>query len=627
MNKNFINFRTGLVKLPVIIAGVFFLSHPTVTHASENNASTESNAAVAHEETHTSNESNNIENKDNSTNTNEATNSVEANKETDSNAANEANSEPTASPSEHNVTENTTSNTTSSTKEDTTQPAPTSTENNATAQPTPTALTAEEEKEDAYFTDPNFRYDTSKDPHFDEDGALIDTRRKLENYEVRNRTAYIYVENGNYKGQIENLKHANGTGLVIGENYILTAGHVIYSNNYPRGYLTGGYVSPGRHGEFEKFGRYKIKAMHVMPQYIESPLQRYDIGIIEVEPHNDMPESISEINPYNIKPFKKEMLGKKIESQGYPVDLNEESIDQYWVDGTIIQKQPKGTVELSMYGYSGQSGSPIILEGTDDVIGVFSYDTTGNEYGTLMTPITHEIYNWIQSIINKDGKVEDPTQPAEQPKADEPTKPAEQPKADEPTKPAEQPKVDEPAKPAEQPKVDDTSKPAEQPKVDDTSKPAEQPKVDDTSKPAEQPKVDDTSKPAEQPKVDEPTQPAEQPKVDEPTKSAEQPKVDDTTKPAEQPKVDEPAKPAEQPKVDDTKQAVKATQINNTEKKVTATQVSTSHAQNKTQSNAKHDKKQLPNTGENEVITTTLFGTLFAVLGSLLFFRKRKTDK
>ena len=531
MNKNFINFRTGLVKLPVIIAGVFFLSHPTVTHASENNASTESNAAVAHEETHTSNESNNIENKDNSTNTNEATNSVEANKETDSNAANEANSEPTASPSEHNVTENTTSNTTSSTKEDTTQPAPTSTENNATAQPTPTALTAEEEKEDAYFTDPNFRYDTSKDPHFDEDGALIDTRRKLENYEVRNRTAYIYVENGNYKGQIENLKHANGTGLVIGENYILTAGHVIYSNNYPRGYLTGGYVSPGRHGEFEKFGRYKIKAMHVMPQYIESPLQRYDIGIIEVEPHNDMPESISEINPYNIKPFKKEMLGKKIESQGYPVDLNEESIDQYWVDGTIIQKQPKGTVELSMYGYSGQSGSPIILEGTDDVIGVFSYDTTGNEYGTLMTPITHEIYNWIQSIINKDGKVEDPTQPAEQPKADEPTKPAEQPKADEPTKPAEQPKVDEPAK------------------------------------------------------------------------------------------------PAEQPKVDDTKQAVKATQINNTEKKVTATQVSTSHAQNKTQSNAKHDKKQLPNTGENEVITTTLFGTLFAVLGSLLFFRKRKTDK
>ncbi|MCY1051789.1 hypothetical protein, partial [Mammaliicoccus sciuri] len=39
MNKNFINFRTGLVKLPVIIAGVFFLSHPTVTHASENNNS------------------------------------------------------------------------------------------------------------------------------------------------------------------------------------------------------------------------------------------------------------------------------------------------------------------------------------------------------------------------------------------------------------------------------------------------------------------------------------------------------------------------------------------------------------------------------------------------------------
>ncbi|MBN4909245.1 trypsin-like serine protease [Staphylococcus sp. EG-SA-13] len=534
MNKNFINFRTGLVKLPVIIAGVFFLSHPTVTHASENNASSEPNAAVAHDENRTTNESNNIENKDNSTSTNEATNSVEESKEADSNAtANEANSEPTTTSTENSATDNNTA----------TQPAPSSTENNTAAKPTTPALTAEEEKEDAYFTDPNFRYDTSKDPHFDEDGALIDTRRKLGNTEIRNRTAYVYVENGNYKGQIENLKHANGTGSVIGENFILTAGHVIYSNNYPRGYLTGGYVSPGRHGEFEKFGRYKIKAMHVMPQYMESPLQRYDIGIIEVEPHDDMPESISEIHPYNIKPFKKEMLGKKIESQGYPVDLNEESIDQYWVDGTIIQKQPKGTVELSMYGYSGQSGSPIVLEGTDDVIGVFSYDTTGNKYGTLMTPITHEIYNWIQSIINKNAKVDDTAKPAEQPKADEPTKPAEQPKADEPTKPAEQPKVDEP------------------------------------------------------------------------------------TTPAEQPKVDEPTKPAEQPKADDTKQVVKATQIDNTEKKVTATQVSTSHTQNKAQSNAMHDEKQLPKTGENEAITTTLFGSLFAMVGSLLFFRKRKTDK
>ncbi|UXU84007.1 trypsin-like serine protease [Mammaliicoccus sciuri] len=620
MNKNFINFRTGLVKLPVIIAGVFFLSHPTVTHASENNASTESNAAVAHDENHTTNESNNIENKDNSTSANEATNSAEESKEADSNAtASKANSEPTVTPSENSATDNNTA----------TQPA--------AAKPTTPALTPEEE--DAYFTDPNFRYDTSKDPHFKENGALKDTRVKLDKVNVRNRTAYIYVENGNYTGQIENLKHASGTGSVIGENYILTAGHVIYSNNYPRGYLTGGYVSPGRHEGTEKFGRYKIKAMHVMPQYMESPLQRYDIGIIEVEPHEDMPESIAEISPYNIKPFKKEMLGKKIESQGYPIDKNEESIDQYWVDGTIIQKQPKGTVELSMYGYSGQSGSPIILEGTDEVIGVFTYDITGNKYGTLMTPITHEIYNWIQSIINKDAKVEQPTTPAEQPKVDdtakpaeqpkveEPTTPAEQPKADDTAKPAEQPKADEPTTPAEQPKVDEPTTPIEQPKADEPATPAEQPKADDTTTPAEQPKADEPAKPVEQPKVDEPTTPAEQPKADEPTTPAEQPKVDEPAQPAEQPKADDTAKPAEQPKVDESKQAVKATQINNTDKAVTATQVSTSHAQNKAQSNAKHDEKQLPKTGENEAITTTLFGTLFAMLGSLLFFRKRKTDK
>ncbi|MCD8798823.1 trypsin-like serine protease [Mammaliicoccus sciuri] len=571
MNKNFINFRTGLVKLPVIIAGVFFLSHPTVTHASENTSATEENTNVAHEENHATSESNNIDNTEDSTNESngEVTNTSEDNKETDKDT-NSANNESTA-PNDNSSTAN---NADENVSEDTNKPtADTSTdtetkESSTAGSESPANTTNKDDSDDSAYSDPEAKYDTSKDPNYDEEGILKDTRKKLANMDVENRTVYVYVGNDNYTGEIENLKHGIGTGSVIGNKYILTAAHVIYNNNYPRGYMTGGYVVPGKHDGREPFGRYKIKNLYVHDKYKETPYSRYDIGIIEIEPHEDAVESIIELTPYNIKPFNMNMIGKKVKMQGYPIDKIKESVDQWGVDGTIIRKLERGTIEYSMFDHPGLSGSPVFLEdNADDIVVVHTFGTQGNEYGTLGTPITKEIYNWIQSIINKDAKVDEPTKPAEQPKVDEPTTPAEQPKADEPTKPAEQPKVDEPAKPAEQPKVD------------------------------------------------EPAKPAEQPKVDEPTTPAEQPKADDTTK------------PAEQPKADDTKQAVKATQIDNTEKKVTATQVSTSHAQNKAQSNTKHDEKQLPKTGENETITTTLFGSLFAMVGSLLFFRKRKTDK
>ncbi|WP_436878488.1 LPXTG cell wall anchor domain-containing protein, partial [Mammaliicoccus sciuri] len=113
-----------------------------------------------------------------------------------------------------------------------------------------------------------------------------------------------------------------------------------------------------------------------------------------------------------------------------------------------------------------------------------------------------------------------------------------------------------------------------------------------------------------------------------------QPKSDNNSvKPTEQPKSDDNSvKTAEQPKSHNaSKLESKAIQINNTDKAVNDTQITTSQpsheAKAETQSDDKQENKQLPKTGENEAISTTLFGTLFAMLGSLFFFRKRKTDK
>ncbi|MEB5569038.1 trypsin-like serine protease [Mammaliicoccus sciuri] len=692
MNKNFINFRTGLVKLPVIIAGVFFLSHPTVTHASENNNS------VAESPKANQTNKQETENKDTSSTLSNTLNEDQITTKTSTDTNNVETNNVNTSPEENKETISNKLETSDNNTQNTSQ------NDNSKNTNKPNAPTGSFR----YFypsVEDNVNYDKTQDPNYDEEGYLKDTRKMQENYKVDNRTAYIRVENANYKGEIESLKGGEGSGAYIGKNYFLTAAHVIYDNNYPRQYLTGGYLIPGKHGNWEPFGKYKIKAFYVPDKYIASPLRKYDIGIIEVDPEpivdadgHPPREELDELKPYNIKVYTDDLIGKKVQTQGYPIDKNVTSINQWTNLGTIVQKQKQGTIEYSMADSPGQSGSPVYLEdNNDEIIAVHSYGTRGNKYGTLGTPITQEIYDWIQSILNRvpdsgsnvsndnsdndnnnnnndndvttSDKPDDNNYTSDLDKSDNDNdvnhsdasstnndfainkslinknklknstiininkvsnnKTDELPKSDNNSvKPTEQPKSDDNSvKPAEQPKLDDNSvKPAEQPKSDDNSvKPAEQPKSDDNSvKPAEQPKSDDNSvKPTEQPKSD-----------DNSVKPTEQPKSDDNSvKPTEQSKSDDNSvKPAEQPKAHNTsKLEAKAIQIKNTDKAVNDTQITTSQpsheAKAETQSDDKQENKQLPKTGENEAISTTLFGTLFAMLGSLLFFRKRKTDK
>ncbi|UXR82442.1 trypsin-like serine protease [Staphylococcus sp. IVB6214] len=292
---------------------------------------------------------------------------------------------------------------------DETQPSSIANKQQATADTYEAQAVEEDDSEDADETEEstdepeeNFTYDTSKDPNFDADGDLIDKRRKLTGDEVKHDTALVHTDNANYTGQIESLKGGDGTGAVIGKNLVLTAGHVLYNNNTPRDYMTGGYVIPGKDGDKEPYGRFKIKAMHVPEQYEETPWRKYDMGIIELEP-NEKGQSIGDlIPPYRIKQFDRSMIGQKVYSQGYPADKNPVTQNQWHADGKIIQVQEQGTIEYSMHNSEGQSGGPVLLDKTREIIAVHTYGTRGNEYGTLGTPITSELYDWITSFIEKE---------------------------------------------------------------------------------------------------------------------------------------------------------------------------------------------------------------------------------
>ncbi|MGT2887582.1 LPXTG cell wall anchor domain-containing protein [Streptococcus didelphis] len=61
-------------------------------------------------------------------------------------------------------------------------------------------------------------------------------------------------------------------------------------------------------------------------------------------------------------------------------------------------------LEFSAYAYSGQSGSPVILKETNELVGVLAHKPRPdhNEIGTLGVRMMTQYYNWIQSFIDKE---------------------------------------------------------------------------------------------------------------------------------------------------------------------------------------------------------------------------------
>lgn len=153
---------------------------------------------------------------------------------------------------------------------------------------------------------------------------------------------------------------ANGhisTGTVIGKNTVVTAGHVGNSiGEEPSQDIDEVYFAPGRNDEEYPFGKFKIKAMYQLPDYIDNPGAESDLAVLILDT-NEAGESVGDlVTPMPIKVTGDIAIGTPLTTTGYPGDR---VYGTMWTNSGQVVKQTDSLIYYDMDTAGGQSGSPV----------------------------------------------------------------------------------------------------------------------------------------------------------------------------------------------------------------------------------------------------------------------------
>lgn len=189
-----------------------------------------------------------------------------------------------------------------------------------------------------------------------------------------------------------------GSGTIIGANDVLTAAHMVYSED------NGGYpeyieVTPYRFGDTKPFGIVYSTSYNVPTAWITSKDYRYDYALLTVD------RAIGYYTGY-ATPYVLDDYSLSVVSYGYPGDLKDgESIVKTEGDNGFLAG---GVVKYTnLDALSGQSGSGVFLDdGGAKVFGVISHETLSPSYNAI-APITEAAYYQITNWASKnDSKLE-----------------------------------------------------------------------------------------------------------------------------------------------------------------------------------------------------------------------------
>ncbi|HLR18926.1 MAG TPA: Ig-like domain-containing protein [Staphylococcus sp.] len=218
---------------------------------------------------------------------------------------------------------------------------------------------------------------------------------------------------------------------------------------------------------------------------------------------------------------------------------------------------------------------------------------------------TSEIVSVIVITKGEEPKIDETPTEDESPNKDGEPKTEEPPSVEDPSNKGGEPKIEEP------PSVEEPSNKGGEPKTEVSPKAEEPSNKGEESKTEEPPSVEDPSNKGGEPKIEEP------PSVEDPSnkggesKTEEPPSVEDPSNKGGELKTEEP------PNAEGSSSEIVRLNNANTNKE----NLKNNH------NNKPNKEKELPRTGQNETNKSMLLGTLFAGLGAILLFAKRRRKK
>ena len=209
-----------------------------------------------------------------------------------------------------------------------------------------------------------------------------DNRSQITNVNVYPYSTMVYLEINFGNGKI-----APGTGTLVGNNLILTAGHCVYFEGL--GWAQSIVVKPG--GSLSSFSSVTTSDIHSVVGWVNNLDDDYDYGVIRVSSNIGQDTGYLGTRSYSSN---SSLNGKDIYQYGYPLD---KSAGTLWYDTGTISSVSARRFNHNADTVGGNSGGPVVL--TSDwqyIVGIHTQQENSN-YNSA-TRIVTDIINYLNGF-------------------------------------------------------------------------------------------------------------------------------------------------------------------------------------------------------------------------------------